>query len=93
MEDSAGPTIGVLSPYLSGYFYGALVSAVENVAAGAGGRVIAIQTAGPVIDNQGGRAPERLDRVAWEHAAGFVSIGKAVPRITLTPCVTRARRW
>jgi diguanylate cyclase (GGDEF)-like protein/PAS domain S-box-containing protein len=80
LEDSAGPTIGVLSPYLSGYFYGALVSAVENVAAGAGGRVIAIQTAGPVIDNQGGRAPERLDRVAWERAAGFVSIGKAVPR-------------
>ena len=80
LRDSVGPTIGVLAPYLSGYFYGTLVSAIEDVASAAGGRVVAIQTAGPVVDDKGGRAPERLDRVAWERVAGFVAIGKAVRR-------------
>src|ERR1035438_10423427 len=80
LRDSVGPTIGVLAPYLSGYFYGTLVSAIEDVASAAGGRVVAIQTAWPVINHKGGRAPERLDRVAWERVAGFVAIGKAVPR-------------
>src|ERR1019366_9716707 len=93
LRDSVGPMIGVLAPYLSGYFYGTLVSAIEDVASAAGGRVVAIQTAGPVVDDKGGRAPERLDRVAWERVTGLLRSARPYDAIISRTCVLRARRW
>jgi diguanylate cyclase (GGDEF)-like protein/PAS domain S-box-containing protein len=73
-----GPVIGVLSPYLSGPYHGALVSAILRAASAAGAGVAAVQTAGP------GRRfhhsdQEPVGRVGWGRVAGFVTIANAVP--------------
>jgi diguanylate cyclase (GGDEF)-like protein/PAS domain S-box-containing protein len=80
MGRPAGPTIGILSPYLAGYFYGSLISTVQRVVSATGGRVVAVSTStlGPGDQHRliGGHFP----RVSWGHVAGFISITNAVKR-------------
>jgi len=40
------PVIGVLTPYTSGYYYGAIVSGIQRVACARGAIVVAVQTTG-----------------------------------------------
>jgi DNA-binding LacI/PurR family transcriptional regulator len=74
-----GPTIGVLSPYIGGSYYGDILAGIASAAAAAGGRVVAVQTfeAGSymadLFDTSDLRHP-----VAWDHVAGFVVVANAV---------------
>ena len=80
MDEFEGPTIGVLAPYLAGYFYGSLISAVHHVVSTTAGRLIAVSTAalGPDF-RRGATGGDQLPRVAWGRVAGFVTIAKAAP--------------
>ena len=74
-----GLTIGILSPFVGGDYYGAIIAGVAYGAAVAGGRVIAIQTLDPgsySADASG--VPDFRWPVSWGHAAGFVVITGAV---------------
>ena len=73
------PHVGVLSPYLAGTYYGALISAITRVTALTGGRVAAIQTATPGREYHEGTTLKSLARVAWDRLDGFVTIANAVP--------------
>jgi diguanylate cyclase (GGDEF)-like protein/PAS domain S-box-containing protein len=73
------PTIGILSPYLAGYYYGALISAVQRVVSAAGGRAIAVSTAILGNDIETWTEEDQLPLVALDHAAGFIVISRAAP--------------
>jgi diguanylate cyclase (GGDEF)-like protein/PAS domain S-box-containing protein len=80
LDDIEGPTIGVLSPYLAGYFYGSLISAVHRVVSANAGRLIAVSTAALGADFlRGATGGDQLPRVAWDRVAGFVTVAKAAP--------------
>jgi len=74
-----GRAIGVVSPYLAGTYYGALISSITRVAWQEGFRVVSVQTALPGMELHEGVAAKALDRVGWERLAGFVAIGAATP--------------
>lgn len=77
-------TIGVLSPLLSGHYFGEVLRGVARAAAAADGRVIAIQTIDPGVDEVA-----YLDQsdfrypVAWQHVAGLVVVLNSVDRAYL----------
>jgi diguanylate cyclase (GGDEF)-like protein/PAS domain S-box-containing protein len=75
----SGLTVGVLSPYLTGGYFGALVAAIGRVVWKAGGRVVAVQTARPGMELREGSAAKTPARVGWDHIGGFVVVGDAVP--------------
>jgi diguanylate cyclase (GGDEF)-like protein/PAS domain S-box-containing protein len=79
MEDCAGPIIGVVSPYVAGYYFGSLISGVQGVVSGRGGRVIAISTSSLGADYVRGVPRGQLPPLAWDRVAGFVAIANAVP--------------
>ncbi|NUT31665.1 MAG: EAL domain-containing protein [Hamadaea sp.] len=70
-----GLTVGVLSPLLSGHFFGVLLQGVARATAERGGRVVAVQTINPGVDEiaylhlSDFRYP-----VAWQHVDGFVVV-------------------
>jgi diguanylate cyclase (GGDEF)-like protein/PAS domain S-box-containing protein len=72
-------TVGVLSPYLAGSYFGVLVDTIAAVVWRAGGRVVSMQTARPGMELQEGFARRMPARVGWDHIAGVVAIGEAVP--------------
>jgi DNA-binding LacI/PurR family transcriptional regulator len=74
-----GPIIGVLSPYLSGPYHGAVVSAILRAASAAGAGVAAVQTAGPGRRFHHSTTGELLGPVGWGRVAGFVTIANPVP--------------
>ena len=43
------PTIGVLSPFVSGFYFGGVIRGVANAVAEAGARLVAIQTSDPGV--------------------------------------------
>lgn len=74
-----GVTVGVLSPYLAGSYFGALIDAIARVVWQAGGRVVSVQTARPGMELREGHAAKTPARVGWDHIGGFVVIGDATP--------------
>lgn len=72
-------TIGVLSPVVGGFYFGALIAGVSRAARGAGHRVVAVQTYPAGLDRE--RYPDEsvLDTpVALGAVDGLVIIGKAL---------------
>jgi diguanylate cyclase (GGDEF)-like protein len=73
------PVIGVLSPFVGGAYYGALLAGIGTAAALRGSRVIAVQTLDAAADltvNSGD--PAFGAPVSWDRIAGFVVLADAV---------------
>ena len=73
MDD--GPTIGVLSPFLGGPYFGGIIAALGRSVRRVGGNTIAIQTldAGAESADFPGQ-PDFRHPVAWQHISGFIVI-------------------
>ena len=72
--------IGVLSPLIAGSYMSAVLSAISDRVAGAGGRVVAIQTLDPSQGSLEVRVPRYTLRAAWNQVAGFIVVVNAVDR-------------
>jgi diguanylate cyclase (GGDEF)-like protein len=73
------PVIGVLSPFVGGAYYGAVLAGIGTAAALRGSRVIAVQTLDAAADltvNAGN--PAFGAPVSWDHIDGFVVLADAV---------------
>ncbi|HUC13566.1 MAG TPA: diguanylate cyclase, partial [Acidimicrobiales bacterium] len=73
-----GPTIGILSPLMAGYYYGSLISAVNQAVSAAGGRLTAISTAAFSSGYHREHVIEDLPHLGWDRIDGFVTIANAV---------------
>jgi diguanylate cyclase (GGDEF)-like protein len=74
-------TVGVLTPLLSGHYFGGLLRGVARAAAAAGGRVVAVQTFDPGVDEIAYLNLSDFRRpVAWRHVAGFVVVLNSADR-------------
>ncbi|MEU8234333.1 GGDEF domain-containing protein [Actinoplanes sp. NPDC048967] len=72
-------TFGILSPFVGGDYYGALIAGVNSAAVAAGDRVMAVQTLDPgsySADRSG--LPDFRRPVAWQHLAGLIVLPGAV---------------
>ena len=74
----AGPTIGVLTPWSGGFFYGQIIAGVTAEVAAAGGKVVVIQSVEP------SREPDDVLPVpdisapsAWNEIDGAISVTSA----------------
>src|SRR6478735_2617901 len=79
VSPTARRTIGVLSPVVGGFYFGALIAGVARAARAAGQRVVAVQTYPAGLDRE--RYPEEsiLDApVALGAVDGLVVVGKAL---------------
>jgi diguanylate cyclase (GGDEF)-like protein len=77
---TATHTIGVLSPFVGGDYYGALLAGINQAAVERGGRIVAIQTLDPgarSADESG--VPDVRRRIAWQHLDGVIVMPGAVP--------------
>ena len=73
-----GPTIGILSPLMAGYYYGSLISAVNQAVSAAGGRLTAISTAAFSSGYHRELVIEDLPHLGWDRIDGFVTIANAI---------------
>ncbi|WP_173158791.1 EAL domain-containing protein [Phytohabitans suffuscus] len=72
-------TLGVLTPFLGGWYYGGLLRGIARAAAVEGASVIAVQTLDAGTDQTEVREPSDLSYpVAWRRVSGFVVIINAV---------------
>ncbi|WP_144125543.1 EAL domain-containing protein [Catellatospora sichuanensis] len=72
-------TLGVLSPFLGGWYYGGVLAGIARAAAEAGAGVIAIQTLDAGTEHiEVTEPPELSYPVAWQHVSGFVVVLQAV---------------
>jgi diguanylate cyclase (GGDEF)-like protein len=77
-RDTPGPVLGVLSPFLGGWYFGGVLEGIARVAADAGAAVVAVQTLDAGTDQlELIEPPHPPHPLAWEHAAGFVVIVNA----------------
>jgi diguanylate cyclase (GGDEF)-like protein len=73
-----GLVLGVLSPFLGGWYFGGVLEGIARGAAGAGAAVVAVQTLDAGTDQlELTEPPHPPHPLAWEHAAGFVVIVNA----------------
>ena len=70
--------VGVLSPYLTGEYFGTIIAAVARVASAGGKRVLAFQTGKPGMEFHEGEN-RTLTCVGWDRLAGVVAIADAAP--------------
>jgi len=75
--------IGVLSPLAAGSYMSTVLSGVADTVAGAGGRVVALQTLDLSQGSVDAQVPRYGLRAAWEQVAGFVVVVNAVDRAYL----------
>jgi diguanylate cyclase (GGDEF)-like protein/PAS domain S-box-containing protein len=72
------PTIGVLSPFVSGFYFGGVIRGVANAAAEAGARLVAIQTSDPgVVYSERPDTAPHPHAAAWGHLAGCIVVTDA----------------
>jgi diguanylate cyclase (GGDEF)-like protein len=74
-----GRTFGVLSPFVGGDYYGAIIAGVNDAAVAGGDRIMAIQTLDPgahSADRAG--LPDFRRHVSWRHLAGLIMLPGAV---------------
>jgi diguanylate cyclase (GGDEF)-like protein len=72
-------TFGILSPFVGGDYYGAIIAGVNAAAVAAGDRVMSIQTLDPgshSADRSG--VPDFRRPVSWAHLAGLIVLPGAV---------------
>src|ERR1039458_7770398 len=72
--------IGVLSPLIAGSYMSALLSAIADAVADAGGRLVAVRSLDPSQGSIDTRVPNYGLRAAWEQVAGFIVVLNAVDR-------------
>ena len=74
----AGPTIGVLTPWSSGFFYGQIIAGVTAEVAAAGGKVVVIQSAEPSREPDDVLpVPDITAPSAWNQIDGAISVTSA----------------
>jgi diguanylate cyclase (GGDEF)-like protein len=74
-----GRTFGILSPFVGGDYYGAIIAGVNDAAVAGGDRLMAIQTLDPgahSADRSG--LPDFHRPVSWGHVAGLILLPGAV---------------
>ncbi len=72
-------TILVLTPSVGGHFYGEIIAGLTREVAGAGGRIVLVQTLdGGVRRDEESEVSSFATAVAWSHIDGVVSITTAV---------------
>ncbi|BCB81854.1 hypothetical protein Pflav_082640 [Phytohabitans flavus] len=72
-------TLGVLTPFLGGWYFGGLLRGISRVAAVEGGTVVAVQTLDAGTNQTEVREPVDLPYpVAWQRVSGFLVIINAV---------------
>ncbi|MFI5897312.1 diguanylate cyclase domain-containing protein [Actinoplanes sp. NPDC051513] len=70
--------LGVLSPFLGGWYFGAVLEGIARAAADAGAAVVAVQTLDAGTDQlELTEPPHPPYPLAWDHVAGFVVIVNA----------------
>ncbi|WP_433795834.1 diguanylate cyclase domain-containing protein [Actinoplanes sp. CA-252034] len=75
----SGRTFGILSPFVGGDYYGAIIEGINAAAVAGGDRVMALQTLDPgahSADRSG--LPEFHRPVAWRHLSGLAVLPGAV---------------
>ena len=75
----SGRTFGILSPFVGGDYYGAIIAGLNDAAVAHDDRIMAIQTLDPgshSADRSG--LPDFRRPVAWRHLAGLVVLPGAV---------------
>lgn len=78
VPSGAGLVLGVLSPFLGGWYFGGVIEGIAQVAAHAGAAVVAVQTLDAGTDQlELVDPPHPPHPLAWDHAAGFVVIVNA----------------
>ena len=75
----AGPfTIGVLTPWSSGFFYGQIIAGITSEVAAAGGKVVVIQSVEPSRDADDVLpVPDLSEPSAWNEIDGAISVTSA----------------
>ncbi|HWS38686.1 MAG TPA: GGDEF domain-containing protein [Actinoplanes sp.] len=76
----SGRTFGILSPFVGGDYYGAIVEGINTAAVAAGDRVMAMQTLDPgahSADRAG--LPDFHRPIAWRHLDGLAVLPGSVP--------------
>ncbi|HEY8729386.1 MAG TPA: substrate-binding domain-containing protein, partial [Acidothermaceae bacterium] len=78
------PTIGVLSPFVSGFYFGAVIRGIAGAAAEAGARLVAIQTSDPGVSyTERSENSSHLHAASWAHLDGcIVVLDAATPTYT-----------
>ncbi|WP_328471671.1 GGDEF domain-containing protein [Actinoplanes sp. NBC_00393] len=74
-----GRTFGILSPFVGGDYYGAIIEGINAAAVAGGDRIMAVQTLNPgahSADRSG--LPDFHRPVAWKHLSGLVVLPGAV---------------
>ncbi|MBW6435579.1 GGDEF domain-containing protein [Actinoplanes hulinensis] len=75
----SGRVFGILSPFVGGDYYGAIIEGVNTAAVAAGDRVMAIQTLNPGSHSADRSGLPDFDRpLAWRHLSGLVVLPGAV---------------
>jgi diguanylate cyclase (GGDEF)-like protein len=78
-EQVTGRTFGILSPFVGGDYYGAIIAGINDAAVTGGDRVMAMQTLDPgshSADRSG--LPEFHRPVAWDHLSALAVLPGAV---------------
>ncbi len=65
------PTIGVLAPYVGGYYYASVLGGIQRVARDRGARVVAFQTMGLEVTWPG---EPQTNPLGWERIDGWIGI-------------------
>ena len=78
------PTIGVLAPLLAGEYFGTVLEGIRRTVAGAGGRVIAIQTLDAKLGDEHQQDSEFTSQAGWDRIDGIVTVINAVSLDYLT---------
>ncbi|WP_172890561.1 substrate-binding and GGDEF domain-containing protein [Actinoplanes derwentensis] len=75
----SGRTFGILSPFVGGDYYGAIIEGINAAAVAAGDRVMAVQTLEPGAHSADRAGLPDFDKpVAWRHLDGLVVLPGAV---------------
>ena len=85
MSNRPGPTIGVLSTWFGGSYFGGLLAGIAAQVAAENGRLVAIQTLDAGTFGRDFLEPPPFPhRVAWNHVSGFIVILNAATGSYLT---------
>jgi diguanylate cyclase (GGDEF)-like protein len=79
MKSVSGRTFGILSPFVGGDYYGAIIEGINAAAVAGGDRVMAVQTLDPgshSADRSG--LPDFHRPLAWRHLSGLALLPGAV---------------
>ena len=69
------PTIGVLSPFVSGFYFGSVIRGIAGAATEAGARVLAVQTFEPsAAYTEGADGFSSFHVASWAHMDGCVVV-------------------